>query len=56
MDRLAGYYHWNDLQSLYQAVAVARRHSVDFQRIEGWSKRERSTDRYRDFLTRVEST
>jgi hypothetical protein len=55
MDRLAGYYHWNDLQNLDQAVAVARRHSIDFQRIEEWSSRERSTDRYRHFLTRVES-
>lgn len=56
MDRLAGYYHWNDLQSLDQAVAVARCHRVDFHRVEEWSKRERSTDRYRHFLSRVEST
>ncbi len=56
MDRLAGYYHWNDPQSLDQAVAVACRHTVDFHRIEEWSKRERSTERYRHFLTRVEST
>jgi hypothetical protein len=34
MDRLAGYYHWNDLQGLEQALAVARRHPVDLGRIE----------------------
>jgi len=54
MDRLAGYYHWNDPQSLEQALAVARRHSVDLDRIEAWSKRERSEDRYQDFIERLE--
>jgi len=54
MDRLAGYYHWNDPQSLDQAVAVARRHDVDLGRIKAWSDRERARERYRDFLARLE--
>jgi hypothetical protein len=29
MDRLAGFYHWNDPQCLDQVVAVASRHVVD---------------------------
>lgn len=43
MDRLAGYYHWKDPQSLDQAVAVARRRQkIDLQRIERWSRRRTS--------------
>lgn len=64
MDRLAAYYHWSDTQSLEQAVAVARRHSIDLGRIEAWSHREgegaltlfhefsRRLHRKRDSLTR----
>lgn len=55
MDRLAGYYHWNDPQSLDQAVAVARAQRVDLRRIERWSKRERSLVRFRDFLAHLNS-
>jgi hypothetical protein len=53
MDRLAGYYHWNDGQSLDQAVAVAQRQEIDLREVEEWSKRERAGDRYRDFLARL---
>ena len=56
MDRLAGYYHWKDPQSLDQAVAVARRHKINLPRIERWSRRERSTDRFRDFVALLKST
>jgi len=55
MDRLAGYYHWNDPQSLDQAVAVARCHKVDLGRIEAWSNRERAVERFRDFIARVKA-
>jgi len=54
MDRLAGYYHWNDPQGLDQALVVARRRPVDLGRIEEWSRRERSETRYRDFVERLE--
>jgi hypothetical protein len=53
MDRLAGYYHWGDPQCLDQALAVARRHSVDLLRIEAWSQREGATPRFRDFVERL---
>jgi hypothetical protein len=56
MDRLAGYYHWNDPQGLDQALAVARRHDVDLRRIEEWSQGERSETKFRDFLDRLETT
>lgn len=49
MDRLAGWYHWNDPQCLEQALAVARRHDVDMKAIRAWSAEERSADRFRMF-------
>jgi hypothetical protein len=54
MDRLAGYYHWDDLQCLDQAVAVARRHEVDLARIEAWSEHEASQRKFAVFRERLE--
>jgi len=45
-DRLAAYYHWNDLQSLEQAVLVARAHKVDLREIARWSRAEGMADAY----------
>jgi len=56
MDRLAGYYHWNDPQGLDQAVAVARRHDVNTAKIEAWSKHENALDRFRDFVERLKAS
>jgi hypothetical protein len=53
MDRLAGFYHWNDPQGLDQALAVARRHNVDLRRIEEWSQSEKAETQYRDFVDRL---
>lgn len=49
MDRLAGFYHWNDRQCLEQALEVARRQSIDLARIERWSRNENSLAKFRDF-------
>jgi hypothetical protein len=56
MDRLTWYFHNADLQCLDQAVRVARRHPVDFQRIERWARGERphGEDRFREFARRLE--
>lgn len=53
LDRLAGYFHWNDPQSLEQALSVARHQSVDLERIESWSERERSIKGFRIFKERL---
>lgn len=45
-DRLAAYYHWNDLQSLEQARLVARDNPVDLGEIKRWSKVEGKLDEY----------
>ncbi len=39
-DRLAAYYHWNDRQSLQQAILVAQTCDIDHDEIERWSIKE----------------
>jgi len=45
-DRLAAYYHWNDLQSLEQAVLVAQSNPVDRNEIKRWSRAEGMSDAF----------
>ncbi len=59
MDRLAGYYHWDDPQCFEQAVAVAHHQLVDLQEIEAWSRREHSDpehfqEKFKQFTSRLE--
>ncbi len=39
-DRLAAFYHWDDLQCLEQALLVAERRKVDLREIRRWSAAE----------------
>lgn len=39
-DRLAAFYHWNDRQSLDQAILVCRSADVDIAEVERWSVAE----------------
>lgn len=39
-DRLAGYYFWNDNQSLIQAQMVAHKHKFNLSELKRWSKIE----------------
>jgi len=48
-DRLAGYYHWSDLQCLEQAILVTRCQSVDLTEIERWSINEKCATRFEDY-------
>jgi hypothetical protein len=48
-DRLAAYYHWNDLQSLEQAVLIAKNNEINLKEIEKWSKKEGAIGKYKDF-------
>lgn len=49
MDRLAAFFHWNDRQSLDQAVLVAKKTAVDLARIRAWSRREGMTAKLQEF-------
>jgi len=53
-DRLAAYYHWNDLQSLETAIAIALRHKVDLRRIQMWSAAEGMETRFNGFRRQLE--
>jgi hypothetical protein len=48
-DRLAAYYHWDDRQSLQQAILVASGNvSVDLREIERWSQREGKEEEFQE--------
>lgn len=49
MDRLAAYFHWNDRQSLDQAVMVALSQSVSLSRVEKWATREKAGEKFATF-------
>lgn len=53
MDRLAAYYHWNDQQSLIQALMIVKDHIVDYAEIKEWSKKEGMEDKYEHFKKRI---
>lgn len=55
MDRLAAFFHWNDRQSLEQAVMIADSQSdaVSIEQIAEWAKREGYQDKFRVFLNRI---
>ena len=52
-DRLAAFYHWDDPQSLNQALMVAKRRHIDLKEIKRWSKVERQLEKYREFIGRL---
>lgn len=52
-DRLAAYYHWNDPQSLEQALMVAKKQTVDLKEIKRWSKVEGHAEKFEKFLDRM---
>ena len=49
MDRLAAYFHWNDLQSLDQAVMVALSQKISLAKLDAWAKREGASEKLRKF-------
>lgn len=48
-DRLAAYYHWNDRQSLEQAILVCLARSVDLREMERWSVKEGMKEKFGSF-------
>ncbi len=54
-DRLAAFYHWDDKQSLIQAVLVALTNNVDLDEIKRWSLVEGSPEKFDEFHSRVMS-
>lgn len=52
-DRLAAYYHWNDRQSLQQAILVAQTCDIDHDEIERWSIKEGKSREFADIRGRL---
>jgi len=48
-DRLAAFYHWNDMQSLEQAILVAKTQKINLGEIERWSKKEMMAEKFSEF-------
>jgi len=51
-DRMAAYFFWNDLQSLEQAVMVAKRNEINISEIKKWAQKQGEQEKYRIFLKR----
>lgn len=49
MDRLAAYFHWNDQQSLEQALLIAMYNDIDWVALERWVSKEASDEKYAHF-------
>lgn len=49
MDRLAGYFHWNDKQNLDQALMIAKKYPINIKEIESWSKSEGEVEKFEIF-------
>ena len=54
-DRLAAYYHWDDNQSLDQAVWVASENEFSIKAVESWSKNEGMDDKFEIFREKIYS-
>lgn len=51
-DRLASFFHWDDIQGLEQALMVAEDHSIDLKDLKHWAKKEGFEKKMNQFLQR----
>ena len=52
-DRLSAYFHWNDRQSLEQAILIAKDNEVDIEDIRRWSIREGNLAKFKNFTSKI---
>lgn len=52
-DRLAAYYHWNDMPGLEQAIWIYRDNIIDLKEIKRWSINEGMKDKFEVFKKRL---
>jgi hypothetical protein len=52
-DRLAAFFHWNDRQSLEQALLVAQAQRVDLKSVRAWSISEGNEEKFGVFKQRL---
>ncbi|NGX26758.1 MAG: hypothetical protein K940chlam6_00683 [Chlamydiae bacterium] len=56
-DRLASYFHWDDLQALDQAVLVYKKNKqkMVLGELKKWAEKEKGLEKYRLFLERIKA-
>lgn len=54
-DRLSSYFHWNDEQSLEQALLVAQDQTINMSDVKRWAKAEGYQEKLKHFLKRLRS-
>ena len=52
-DRLAAYFFWNDLQSLEQAILVAKHRTINIDEVKRWSLKEGEEEKFKVFLVKL---
>jgi hypothetical protein len=52
-DRLAAFFHWNDRQSLEQAIMVSRSQVVDISDVRDWAIGENNEPKFIEFQQRL---
>lgn len=55
-DRLAAYYHWDDLQALEQAKLVAQNHHLSIEEIRRWSAVEKQSEKFENIKKEIDFT
>lgn len=48
-DRLASFYHWNDKESLDQAINICLEQEIDLKEVEKWSINEKQKSKFENF-------
>ena len=52
-DRLSAYFHWDDVQSLEQALLVANEQDIDMALLSTWADKENQSKKYAQFLAKI---
>ena len=55
MDRLAAYFHWNDLQCLDQAIWIAEKQPVQINTVREWAKKEGEENKFNIFMENLKN-
>ena len=52
-DRLAAYFHWDDLQSLEQALWVSEKNEFNIDSVKAWAEHEKESKKFEIFMSRL---
>ncbi|MCO4754939.1 MAG: hypothetical protein KC478_10700 [Bacteriovoracaceae bacterium] len=53
-DRLASYAYFSARECLDQAVMVAKKHPINFEKVKSWCKQEKIEKKYEDFISELQ--